>query len=73
LARKQNGIAGAVQNFFQPIRPEYQPGTEYGSPRNFGPGNFDLFNLYLNQLSQQPTACVEVTDSATGTSSKQCQ
>jgi hypothetical protein len=73
LARKRNGIAGAVQNFFQPIRPEYQAGREYGNPSNFGPGNFDLFTLYLNQLSQQPTACVEVSDSATGSRSKSCQ
>jgi RHS repeat-associated protein len=74
IARKRLGIVGAVQNFFQPIRPEYRPGTEFGVPRDFGPGNFDLFRLYLNQLSRpQPRACVEVGDSATGTRSKQCE
>ncbi|MCZ2149022.1 MAG: RHS repeat-associated core domain-containing protein, partial [Bryobacterales bacterium] len=74
LGRNRLGVVGAVQNLFQPIRPEYRPGTEFGVPRNFGPGNFDLFRLYLNQLSgPQPKACVEVVDSATGARSKQCE
>jgi RHS repeat-associated protein len=74
VARKQRGFVGTIQNFFQPLRPVSRPGTEFGVPRNFGPGNFDLFYLYFNQLANpQPRACVEVSDSATGTQSKQCQ
>jgi hypothetical protein len=74
IARKRRGTVGTVQNFFQPLRPVSRPGTEFGVPRNFGPGNFDLFYLYFNQLANpQPKACVEVLDSATGTHSKQCQ
>ena len=74
VARKQRGFVGTIQNFFQPLRPVSRPGTEFGVPRNFGPGNFDLFYLYFNHLANpQPRACVEVSDSATGTHSKQCQ
>lgn len=74
LARRQNGVAGMVQNFFQPIQPQAQLGVEYGNPRNFGPGKFDLFNLYLNQLQNpQPKACVSTYDSVSGSYSQTCQ
>jgi len=55
-----------------------QEGREYGNPRYPGMTTFGLsdlyFRLWLNQSTKQrePKACVEVTDSATGASSKQC-
>ncbi|MBE0656368.1 MAG: RHS repeat-associated core domain-containing protein [Bryobacteraceae bacterium] len=45
-------------------------GTDYGSPR-FGMNVFDFMMLMLRQ--QQPKACVEVHDSATGQRGKQCE
>jgi hypothetical protein len=46
-----------------------QKGVDYGMPR-FGMNAFDFVMLMLRQ--QQPKACVEVSDSATGQRSKQC-
>lgn len=55
---------------FQSLRIDANRGTDYGNPR-FGMNVFDFMMLMLRQ--QQPKACVEVYDSATGQRSKQCE
>ena len=55
-----------------------QPGRDYGNPRYPGMTTFLLADFYYRLLLHQtpnqsePKACVEVSDSATGTKSKGC-
>ena len=55
-------------NYTFDLAPTRKAGVDYGSPR-FGMDTFDFLMLML----RQPKACVEVSDSATGTKSKQCE
>jgi RHS repeat-associated protein len=54
---------------FQSLRIDTRQGTDYGNPR-FGMNTFDFI-----MLMQKPPlkACVEISDSASGTKSKQCE
>jgi hypothetical protein len=52
---------------------QYQPGRDFGNPRFAGVDyNWLMWQLYINRDQPAPKACVEVSDSATGTKSKQC-
>ena len=51
------------------ITPAFQPGMDFGNPR-YGMHVFDWLMLQLNAPVK---ACVTVTDSATGTTSTECQ
>jgi RHS repeat-associated protein len=53
---------------------QYQPGRDFGSPRFSGIDyNSLIWSLYSNNNRAAPKACVEVSDSASGTKSKQCE
>ncbi|MCC7342095.1 MAG: hypothetical protein IT170_13530 [Bryobacterales bacterium] len=55
-----------------PVR--YQPGRDFGAPRFSGIDyNSLMWSLYINNNAAPPKACVEVSDSATGTKNKQCE
>jgi RHS repeat-associated protein len=55
-----------------PVR--YQPGRDFGNPRYSGIDyNWLMWSLYIHNNAAPPKACVEVSDSATGTKSKQCE
>ena len=54
-----------------------QPGQEYGRPRYPGMTTFELGDLYFRLWTEsqrnEPKACVETSDSATGSKSKTCE
>lgn len=59
---------------FNPIAAPYQANRDFGNPRFLGVDQYWLmFTLYQNNNSPEPRACVEVSDSATGTKSKDCK